>query len=117
MMSYPPGSMETAANIGASQTTIPTTGVYNNKQDIPGIMYLDHAQIKLMLRRITHVKELLSAETVNFMRTKAGRYNAHSSLGKDDHDDAMEALTTRRLATKMTAVSPGGKFETTSLGK
>jgi uncharacterized protein YyaL (SSP411 family) len=52
------------------------------------------------------------------MRTKAGRYNAHSSVGKDDHDDAMEALTSRnRMATKMTAVSPGGKFEATSLGK
>jgi hypothetical protein len=62
MMSYPPGSMETAANIGASQTTIPTTGVYHPKQELPGIMYLDHAQIKLMLRRITHVKELLASE-------------------------------------------------------
>jgi len=41
-VSFPPGSMETAVNIGASQTTIPTTGA-NNKQDFPGILYLDHA--------------------------------------------------------------------------
>jgi len=72
-----------------------------------------------MHRRISHIKEALAAETVNFMRTKGGRYNSHSSLQQhDDHDDAMEALTSRnRMASKMTAANspPGLKFEPTSL--
>jgi hypothetical protein len=74
----------------------PTTGQGHGGKDFPGILYLDHAQIKLMHRRISHIKERLAAENVEFMKTKGGRYNAHSSLANhDDHDDAMEALTQR----------------------
>ena len=48
----------------------PTTGQGHGGKDFPGILYLDHAQIKLMHRRISHIKERLAAENVEFMKNK-----------------------------------------------
>lgn len=42
--------------------------------NLPSVLYLDHAQIKLLARRLTHIKEKLAHEQIEFSKTKTGKF-------------------------------------------
>jgi hypothetical protein len=48
----------------------PMQAPQNSGTNLPSVLYLDHAQIKLLARRLTHIKEKLNHEQVEFVKTK-----------------------------------------------
>jgi len=43
---------------------------------LPSVLYLDHAQVKLLCRRLLHIKEKLDNENMEFLKTKPGKFAA-----------------------------------------
>ena len=51
---------------------------------LPSTLYLDHAQVKLLSRRLIHIKEKLENDNLEFLKTKPGKFAAAMMLDTSD---------------------------------
>lgn len=48
-----------------------------NNSNLPSVLYLDHAQIKLLTRRLEHIKDKLNVDNLDFMKTAPKHFADH----------------------------------------
>jgi hypothetical protein len=56
------------------------------------VLYLDHAQIKMLSKRLQHIKEKLTAEELEFMKTQQGPRKAANHLLQDLNNDKISII-------------------------
>jgi hypothetical protein len=59
-----------------TQVTHPQSTIIPGQNALPSVLYLDHAQVKLLCRRLLHIKEKLDNENMEFLKTKPGKFGS-----------------------------------------